>query len=135
MGKVVAIDYGKKRCGVAETDSLQLIASGLTTVETKSLQAFMVDYLNKEEVDCLVIGEPRRFNNELSEIENQIQPFINFIKKRFPTLKIAREDERFTSKLAMDTMIRGGVKKMKRRDKGLVDKLSATIILQSYLGH
>ena len=135
MGKVVAIDYGKKRCGIAETDSLQLIASGLTTVETKSLQAFMVDYLNKEEVDCLVIGEPRRFNNELSEIENQIQPFINFIKKRFPTLKIAREDERFTSKLAMDTMIRGGVKKMKRRDKGLVDKLSATIILQSYLGH
>lgn len=135
MGKVVAIDYGKKRCGIAETDSLKLIASGLTTVETKSLQAFMLDYLNKEEVDCLVIGEPRRFNNELSEIENQIQPFINFIKKRFPDLKIAREDERFTSKLAMDTMIKGGVKKMKRRDKGLVDKLSATIILQSYLGH
>lgn len=135
MGKVVAIDYGKKRCGIAETDSLQLIASGLTTVETKSLQAFMQDYLSREEVDCLVIGEPRRFNNELSEIENQIQPFINFIKKRFPKLKIAREDERFTSKLAMDTMIKGGVKKMKRRDKGLVDKLSATIILQSYLGH
>jgi putative Holliday junction resolvase len=135
MGKVVAIDYGKKRCGIAETDSLQLIASGLTTVETKSLQAFMQDYLSREEVDCLVIGEPRRLNNELSEIENQIQPFINFIKKRFPDLKIAREDERFTSKLAMDTMIKGGVKKMKRRDKGLVDKLSATIILQSYLGH
>lgn len=133
MGKLVAIDYGKKRCGIAETDSLQIIASGLTTVETPKMQAFIVDYLNKNQVDCLVIGEPKRLNDELSEIEKSIEPFINFVRKRFPKLKIEREDERFTSKLALDSMIAGGVKKMKRRDKALVDKVSATLILQSYM--
>ncbi|MEQ8909984.1 MAG: Holliday junction resolvase RuvX [Vicingaceae bacterium] len=133
MGKLIAIDYGKKRCGIAETDSLQIIASGLTTVETPKLQAFITEYLNKQEVDCLVVGEPRRLNDEMSEIEKSIEPFLNFVRKRFPNLKIEREDERFTSKMAMESMIAGGVKKMKRRDKGLVDKVSATLILQSYM--
>lgn len=133
MPKIVAIDYGTKRCGIAETDSLQIIASGLTTVETKNMQEFIVNYLNKEDVDCLVVGEPRRLNDEMSAVEKSIEPFINFIKKRFPKLKIEREDERFTSKMAMESMIQGGVKKMKRRDKALVDKVSATLILQSYM--
>jgi putative Holliday junction resolvase len=133
MPKIVAIDYGTKRCGIAETDSLQIIASGLTTVETRNLHDFMINYLQKEEVDCLVVGEPRRLNDEMSAVEKSIVPFINFIKKRFPALKIEREDERFTSKMAMETMISGGVKKMKRRDKALVDKISATLILQSYM--
>jgi len=133
MPKIVAIDFGGKRCGIAETDSLQIIASGLTTVETKNLQDFMMDYLQKEDVECMVVGEPRRLNDEMSAIEKSIEPFINFIKKRFPKLKIEREDERFTSKMAMESMIAGGVKKMKRRDKALVDKVSATLILQSYM--
>jgi|SRR5690554_1088478 len=133
MSKIVAIDFGGKRCGIAETDSLQIIASGLTTVETKNLQDFMMEYLQKEDVECMVVGEPRRLNDEMSAIEKSIEPFINFIKKRFPKLKIEREDERFTSKMAMESMIAGGVKKMKRRDKALVDKVSATLILQSYM--
>ena len=133
MSKIVAIDFGGKRCGIAETDSLQIIASGLTTVETKNLQDFMMEYLQKEDVECMVVGEPRRLNDEMSTIEKSIEPFINFIKKRFPKLKIEREDERFTSKMAMESMIAGGVKKMKRRDKALVDKVSATLILQSYM--
>ncbi|MAC94895.1 MAG: Holliday junction resolvase RuvX [Flavobacteriales bacterium] len=133
MSKIVAIDFGGKRCGIAETDSLQIIASGLTTVETKNLQDFMIEYLQKEDVECMVVGEPRRLNDEMSAIEKSIEPFINFIKKRFPKLKIEREDERFTSKMAMESMIAGGVKKMKRRDKALVDKVSATLILQSYM--
>ena len=133
MSKIVAIDFGGKRCGRAETDSLQIIASGLTTVETKNLQDFMMEYLQKEDVECMVVGEPRRLNDEMSAIEKSIEPFINFIKKRFPKLKIEREDERFTSKMAMESMIAGGVKKMKRRDKALVDKVSATLILQSYM--
>jgi|SRR5690554_3440463 len=133
MSKLLAIDYGTKRCGIAATDSLQMIASGLTTVETKNIHEFMVDYLSNEDVECLIVGDPRRLNNEPSAVEKSIIPFINFIKKRFPRLKIEREDERFTSKMAMETMIQGGVKKMKRRDKALVDKVSATLILQSYM--
>ena len=93
----------------------------------------MIEYLQKEDVECMVVGEPRRLNDEMSAIEKSIEPFINFIKKRFPKLKIEREDERFTSKMAMESMIAGGVKKMKRRDKALVDKVSATLILQSYM--
>ncbi len=133
MGKVMAIDYGTKRCGIAVTDSLQIIASGLTTVAANELMPFLSDYLSKEKIDCLVIGLPLRLNNELSEVEGEIQAFIKRFQKQFPDLKIERVDERFTSKLAMDSMIRGGVKKQKRRDKALVDKISATLILQTYL--
>ncbi len=131
MSKLVAIDYGAKRTGIAETDSLQIIASGLTTVETKDLQDFMKAYLEKEEVE--VIGQAKRMSGELSEIENKIVPFINFVKKRFPNLKIERQDEGFTSQIAFQSMIDGGLSKKKRRDKALVDKISATLILQRYM--
>ncbi len=133
MSKLVAIDYGAKRTGIAETDSLQIIASGLTTVETKDLQDFMKAYLEKEEVEVLVIGQAKRMSGELSEIENKIVPFINFVKKRFPNLKIERQDEGFTSQIAFQSMIDGGLSKKKRRDKALVDKISATLILQRYM--
>jgi len=133
MGKIIAIDYGTKRCGIAETDPLQIIASGLTTVATHELMVFLSNYLQKEKVDCMVIGLPLRLNNELSAVEEHIQKFIAQLKKKYPNLSIKRVDERFTSKLAMDSMIMGGLKKKKRQDKGLIDKVSATLILQTYL--
>lgn len=133
MSKLVAIDYGAKRTGIAETDDLQIIASGLTTVETKELQGFMMTYLEKENVEVLVIGQAKRMNGELSEIEGKIVPFINFIKNRFPNLKIERQDEGFTSQAAIKAMIDGGLSKSKRRDKALVDKISATLILQRFM--
>lgn len=133
MGKVVAIDYGTKRTGIAETDSLQLIASGLTTVSTYELKQFMLDYLGKGGVDVMVVGEPKTLDNQTSDVEKSIVPFINFIKKRFKDLKIVRIDERFTSKMAFQSMIDGGLKKKQRQDKGMIDKVSATLILQSYL--
>lgn len=133
MSKLVALDYGAKRTGIAETDSLQIIASALTTVETKDLQEFMKSYLEKEDVEALVIGQAKRMSGEMSDIESKIVPFINFIKKRFPLLKIERQDEGFTSKIAFQTMIDGGLSKKKRRDKALVDRISATLILQRYM--
>lgn len=133
MSKLVAIDYGSKRTGIAETDSLQIIASGLTTIETKDLQEFMKAYLEKEDIEVLVVGQAKRMSGELSEIENKIVPFINFVKKRFPILQIERQDEGFTSQIAFQTMIDGGLSKKKRRDKALVDKISATLILQRFM--
>jgi putative Holliday junction resolvase len=133
MSRIVAIDYGSKRCGIAATDPLQLIASGLDTVNRGELLQFLEAYLKKEEVECLVIGLPLRLNNELSAVESDIQKLIEQLKKKYPQLRIEREDERFTSKLAFDSMLKGGVKKKKRRDKALIDKVSATIILQSYM--
>jgi putative Holliday junction resolvase len=133
LSKLVAIDYGAKRTGIAETDSLQIIASGLTTVETKDLQEFMKSYLEKEDVEVLVVGQAKRMSGELSEIEGKIVPLINFIKKRFPLLKIERQDEGFTSQIAFQSMIDGGLSKKKRRDKALVDKISATLILQRFM--
>ena len=108
MGKIVAIDYGTKRTGIAETDPLQIIASGLTTVSTYELKEFIVDYLNKEDVDTMVVGEPKDLRNQMSDVEKSIVPFINFIKKRFKELEIVRVDERFTSKMAFQYMIDGG---------------------------
>lgn len=133
MSKIVAIDFGGKRTGIAETDSLQIIASGLTTVETKDLQVFISNYLKTEDVECMVIGQAKRMSGAHSTIESKIIPFINFVKKRFPTLKIEREDEGFTSQIAFQTMIDGGLSKKKRRDKALVDKISATLILQRFM--
>lgn len=133
MSRLLAIDYGGKRSGIAVTDSLQLIASGLTTVATSELKDFLVDYLKKEAVEGIVIGQATRMSGELSEIENQIIPFIKFLKKTFPDVAIEREDEGFTSQLALESMIQGGVKKKKRREKGLLDKISATLILQRYM--
>lgn len=133
MGRIVALDYGKKRTGIAVTDILKITANGLDTIETPKLWDFLLNYITKEEVEALVVGEPTRMNDEPSEIEKSIIPFVNRFKKQFPEIPVYRQDERFTSKLAMQAMIAGGVKKMARRNKALVDKVSATIILQSFL--
>ena len=133
MGRILAFDYGKKRTGIAVTDELQLIASGLTTVSSHELLDFLKKYMSEEKVVKFVIGEPRQMNNTPSESEVFIVPFINRLKKVFPEIPIEREDERFTSRLAIRTMIDSGLKKKQRRDKALVDEISATIILQAYL--
>ena len=133
MARVMAIDYGTKRVGIAVTDSLQIIATGLTTVSATEAPQFIFDYLQKEEVEMLVLGEARRWNNELNEVESDIQSFLSKVRKLLPDLPVKRVDERFTSSLAMDSLIAGGVKKKDRRKKELLDEVSATIILQSYL--
>lgn len=133
MGRIIALDYGKVRTGIAATDELQLIASGLTTVNTKELLVFLQEYVKKEKVDAIVVGEPKQMNNEVSESEALIIPFLKKLKGQFPKLKIERQDERFTSKIAFQTMIESGLKKKKRRDKALVDEISATLILQGYI--
>ena len=129
----MALDYGKKRTGVAITDELQLIASGLTTVETPKLRAFLKDYFSKENVERLIVGEPKQKDGTHSEIEGDIQKFITRFSKDFPEVALERVDERYSSKLAFQSMIDGGLKKKKRRNKALVDEISATIILQDYL--
>ena len=133
MARLLAIDYGTKRTGIAVTDEFQIIASGLTTVNTKELLAFLKDYTTKEKVELFVIGEPKQMNNEVSESEADILPFIEKLKKAIPDIPIARVDERFTSKMAFQTMIDSGLKKNQRKNKALVDEISATIILQSYM--
>ncbi len=133
MGRVVALDFGKVRTGIAVTDELQLIASGLTTVLTKDLLKFLKEYFLKENVEKIVVGEPKQMNNEASESELLIAPFLEKLSKVFPQIPIERQDERFTSKMAFQTMIDSGLKKKQRRDKALVDEISATIILQAYL--
>ena len=133
MGRIIALDYGKVRTGIAVTDELQLIASGLTTVETNKLLPYLTDYLAEEEVSEIVIGQPFQLNHIPSEIEAAIGPLIKKLKKLFPDIPIARQDERFTSKMAVQSMVQGGLKKKKRRDKALVDEISATLILQAYL--
>lgn len=133
MGRILALDFGGKRTGVAITDSLNIIASGLATIPTNELNNFLIDYIKKEQVETVVIGQAIRKSGEASQIEKSIIPLINFLKKRFPSLKIEREDEGNTSQIALETMIAGGVKKNKRSDKSLIDKVSATLILQRYL--
>jgi putative Holliday junction resolvase len=133
LGRVLALDYGEKRTGIAVTDELRLIASGLTTVLTKDLVVFLKNYLNEENVDVFVIGEPKQMNNTPSESEQYITPFLVELAKHFPTVAIERQDERFTSKMAFQSMLDSGLKKKQRRDKALVDEISATLILQSYL--
>lgn len=133
MGRLLAIDFGEKRTGIAVTDELQIIASGLTTVLTEDLILFLEDYTQKENVEKFIIGKPKQMNNEDSESETHIQKFLDQLTRKFPGIPVEREDERFTSKLAFQTMIDSGLKKKQRRNKGLVDEISATIILQSYL--
>lgn len=135
MGRILAIDFGEKRTGIAVTDELQIIASGLTTIDTKNLLDFLVDYVQKENVELFVVGEPKQMNNTESQSEQHIQPFLNSLQKKIPNIPIKRVDERFTSKMAFQTMIDGGLNKKQRRNKGLIDEISATIILQSYLYH
>jgi putative Holliday junction resolvase len=133
MARILAIDYGQKRTGIAITDELQIIASGLTTVPTNELIDFLKNYISREAVELFVLGEPKQMNSQVSESESLILPFIEVLKKEFPSIPVKRVDERFTSKMAFQTMIDSGLGKKKRQDKGLVDEISATIILQSYL--
>ncbi len=133
MARILAIDYGTKRTGIAVTDEFQIIASGLTTVDTKALLPFLKDYISKENVELFLVGEPKQMNNEVSESEAAIQSFLNKLSKAIPTMPVKRVDERFTSKMAFQTMIDSGLKKGQRKNKALVDEISATIILQSYL--
>jgi putative Holliday junction resolvase len=133
MGRILAIDYGTKRTGIAVTDELQIIASGLTTVDTKNLMEFLKGYISTEKVELFVIGEPKQMNNQASESEASIKLFITHLTKTIPNIPIIRVDERFTSKIAFQTMLDSGLKKKQRSNKALVDEISATIILQSYL--
>jgi putative Holliday junction resolvase len=133
LARIMALDYGKKRTGIAVTDPLQLIASGLETVSTADLLSFLERYLKEESLECLVVGEPRQMDYSPSEVETDIQSFLSRLTERFPDLAVARQDERFTSKMAVQAMIQGGMKKKKRQDKATVDQISATIILQAYL--
>ncbi len=133
MGRLLAIDFGKKRTGIAVTDELQIIASGLTTVDTNNLLPFLKEYISKEKVDLFLIGKPKQMNNSDSESETLILDFLSKLQIQIPTIPTQRIDERFTSKMAFQTMIDSGLKKKQRRNKALVDEISATIILQSYL--
>lgn len=133
MGRILAIDYGQKRAGIAVTDELQIIANGLTTVHVKDIWEFLSQYLSEQKVDCIVVGEPKDMKNKPSDVSRFIEPFVRKLIRKFPEITVERYDERFTSKLAHDAMIESGLGKLKRRDKALVDKISATIILQSYL--
>ncbi|MDO6598084.1 Holliday junction resolvase RuvX [Oceanihabitans sp. 2_MG-2023] len=133
MARILALDFGTKRTGIAVTDELQIIASGLTTIDTKELITFLKDYFSLEKVELILIGEPKQMNNEVSESEVAIQAFIKKFTIAFPEMPMQRVDERFTSKMAFQTMIDSGLSKKKRKNKALVDEISATIILQSYL--
>ena len=133
MARILAIDYGKKRIGIAITDELQLIASGLTTVQTPEIFDFLCSYLKKEKVALFLVGEPKQMDYTASESEELIIPFLKKLKEVFPEIPVERVDERFTSKMAFQTMIDSGLKKKQRQNKALIDKISATIILQTYL--
>ena len=133
MARILAIDFGEKRTGIAVSDPLQMIANGLTTVDTTRLEQFLVDYVAKESVERFVIGFPMTLRNEPAVVTAQITPFVEKLKQRFPSIPVELVDERFTSKMAFQTMIDGGLKKKARQNKGLIDQISATIILQTYL--
>jgi|TARA_B110000495_G_scaffold137276_1_gene120356 putative Holliday junction resolvase len=133
LARVLAIDFGKIRTGIAVTDELKIIASGLTTVNTSDLLSFLKEYTSKEKVELFLMGLPKQMDNSDSESEALILPFLKKIEKLFPQIPMKRIDERFTSKMAFQTMIDSGMKKKQRRNKAMVDEISATIILQSYL--
>lgn len=133
MPRILAIDYGIKRTGIAVTDELQIIASGLTTIPSETAISFLKDYFSKEEVIRVLIGEPRQMNGQPSESTPVIEKFVADFKTAFPEMKVDRVDERFTSKMAFQAMIDSGLKKKQRQNKGLVDEIAATILLQDYL--
>ena len=133
MGRIMAIDYGKKRTGIAVSDALQMIASGLTTVATDELFPFLETYFKTENVVRLIVGEPTQKDGTPSAVETEIQKFLKKFSQKFPEIPIERVDERYTSKMAFQTMIDSGLKKKQRRNKALIDEISATIILQQYL--
>lgn len=133
VARIISIDYGQKRTGLAVTDPMKIIANGLTTIPTHTLYDFLKDYISKENVERIIVGLPKQTNGLPSENMKRIEPFVAKWKKDFPAIPIEYYDERFTSVLAHRAMIDGGLKKKTRQDKALVDKISATIILQSYL--
>ena len=133
MGKILAIDYGEKRIGLAVTDDMKMIAFGLTTVATSEIFTYLSDYIPRENVETIVVGEPKQMNNTASESEVFIIPFLEKLKEKFPSTPIKRLDERFTSKMAFQTMLDSGLKKKQRKNKALIDEISATIILQDFL--
>lgn len=133
MGRILAIDYGRKRVGIAVTDPLKIIANGLTTVKSCDVLKFLSDYLSKETVELIVVGLPKTMNNEESDSMQYIKPFVEKLKKQHPNVPVEMYDERFTSVLAHKAMLEGGLKKKERQNKALVDEISATIILQSFM--
>ncbi len=133
MPKIIAIDYGEKRTGLAETDDMQIIASGLAGISTQDLLPFLEKYINENSVEKIVVGLPIRLNGELSEIETSIQKWIKKINALFPEIPVERVDERFTSKIAAQAISQSGKGRKKREDKHLLDEVSATLILQTYL--
>ncbi len=133
MPRILAIDYGQKRTGIAITDEMQIIASGLTTIASETSIVFLKDYFAKEKVEKVLIGEPKQMNGEPSQSTDIIEKFVTKFKNNFPDMAIERVDERFTSKMAFQTMIDSGLKKKQRQNKALVDEISATIMLQDYL--
>jgi len=135
LGRIIAIDYGRKRTGLAVTDPLRLIANNLKAISSSEIFDFLAGYFSREKVDIIVVGYPRRLNNQPSESVLYIEPFIKKLEKMFPDKEIVLMDERFTSKIAFKSMIEGNLKKKKRRDKGLIDIISANLILQSYLDY
>jgi putative holliday junction resolvase len=133
MSRILSIDYGQKRTGIAVTDELQIIASGLTTIPSASAIDFLKEYFLKEDVSLVLIGEPKQMNGEPSESASIIKGFVTHFTNHFPEMKVVRVDERFTSKMAFQTMIDSGLKKNQRKNKALLDEISATIMLQDYL--
>ncbi|MDB5190488.1 MAG: ruvX [Segetibacter sp.] len=135
MPRILSIDYGSKRTGLAVTDPLKIIASGLTGLHTKDLETFLTDYFKKEQVELVIIGHPTNWDDSDTHATPLVQAFINRFKKVFPNMPIEKVDERFTSKLAVQSMVESGMKKKDRRNKNLVDEIAATIMLQEYLNN
>lgn len=133
MSKILAIDYGKKRVGIAITDALQIIASGLTTVDTSKIFEFLQNLFLQEQIVKVLIGEPKQMNGQPSESAAMIDSFVEKFKTTFPNIEVVRVDERFTSKMAQQSMLQSGLKKKQRQNKALVDEIAATILLQDYL--
>lgn len=133
MGRIMAIDYGTKRVGLAVTDPLQIVANALDTVDNNKIMDYLKEYTSQENVELFVVGEPFRMDGTPAQSTEAINKFIDKLKKEFPTISIDREDETFSSKHAFETMIQSGISKKKRRDKGTVDRIAATIILQNYM--
>ena len=133
MGRLLGLDYGTKRVGIAETDDLQIIASPLTTIHTKDILNYILEYCKKHDVEAVVVGMPKNLNSTDTHSTKLVEQFIKHLRKKIDPIEIILEDERFTSKMASQSMIMGGVKKSKRQEKGNLDKVSASIILQSYL--
>ena len=133
MPRILAIDYGTKRVGLAVTDTNQIIATGLDTVHSREVIDYLKNYLSREPVECFVVGRPVQMNNTASQVTGEIEKFINALKKNFPLIPVERVDERFTSRMAQQALLASGVKKMERQNKALVDMTSAVLILQSFM--